>query len=240
MAAETLGFESYFGRIQDTRRCPRHRLIDIIGMAICATIAGANDWPQIVEFGKTHEAWLRRFFQLRHGIPSHDTFERIFERIKPAAFRAAFLDWMHALAEGLGLKHIAIDGKTMRHSGSPAKGLKALHLVSAWAVDNHLSLGQVAVDDKSNEITAIPRLLALLELNGAFVTIDAMGCQKAIAKDIVDRGGHYILTVKDNQEHLLQDIQQAFLDAYEKDFAGLESSSWESHTKGHGRTEYRS
>jgi predicted transposase YbfD/YdcC len=240
MPTETLGFETYFGRIQDTRRCPYHLLIDIIGIAICATIAGANDWPQIVEFGKTHQAWLKRFFKLPYGIPSHDTFERVFDRIKPSAFRAAFLDWMHALAEGLGLKHIAIDGKSVRHSGSAAKGLKALHLVSAWAVDQHLSLGQIAVDDKSNEITAIPRLLALLELHGAFVTIDAMGCQKAIAKEIVDCGGHYILTVKENQERLLQDIQQSLIDAYDKDFAGLESSSWEVHTKGHGRTEYRS
>ena len=146
--------------------------------------------------------------ELPNGIPSHDTFERVFDRLKPQAFQACFRDWVQAVSAALRIKHVAIDGKTLRGSGSAKLG--PLHLVSAWATAQHLSLGQVAVDAKSNEITAIPALLELLDLNGALVTIDAMGCQKDIAQKIVDRGGHYVLTVKDNQEHLLEDIQQAF------------------------------
>ena len=240
MSTATLGFTKYFGRIQDTRRCPRHLLIDMIGIAICATIAGANDWQQIVEFGQTRHEWLAQFFALPNGIPSHDTFERVFDRIDPASFNAAFSEWMFILADSLGIKHIAIDGKTMRGSGSAAKGIKALHIVSAWAVENQLSLGQVAVDAKSNEITAIPKLLELLEIKGALITIDAMGCQKAIAETIIDGGGDYILTVKDNQENLLNDIQTAFMDAADCDFKGLDFSTYETTTKGHGRLEYRS
>jgi predicted transposase YbfD/YdcC len=240
MSTESLGFERYFRRIQDTRRCPYHLLIDIIGIALCATIAGANDWAQIEEFGNTREGWLRRFFKLPYGIPSHDTFRRVFERIKPSAFRAAFLDWMRALAEVLGLKHIAVDGKTLRHSGSAAKGLKALHLVSAWAVENQLSLGQVAIDEKSNEITAIPRLLALLELNGALVTIDAMGCQKDIAKKIREGGGDYVLTVKDNQPNLLVDIQACLQEAFDHEDENPRLDHWQTEEKGHGRWERRS
>jgi predicted transposase YbfD/YdcC len=144
---------------------------------------------------------------------------------------------MKALHEALGLSQIAIDGKTLRGSG--VGGLKTLHLVSAWATANCLSLGQVAVDEKSNEITAIPKLLELLELHGAFVTIDAMGCQKAIAAKIVERKGNYILTVKENQEHLLEDIQKAIGQAHESDYAGMKHDTYETRERGHGREEYR-
>jgi len=239
MAGACLAIHMYFRNVQDPRRAPRHLLLDIIGIAICAVIAGANDWQQIATFAHDRRAWLQRFFQLPNGIPSHDTFERVFERLNPRAFAAAFRQWMHALADAVGLRQVAIDGKTLRRSGSASRGLGPLHLVSAWATENHLRLAQVAVDDKSNEITAIPELLELLDVHGALVTIDAMGCQKAIAQKIVDGGGHYILTVKENQEHLLADIQQALVTASEQDFAGMNHDTYECRERGHGREEYR-
>jgi predicted transposase YbfD/YdcC len=234
-----LALQRHFRNLKDPRRAPRHLLLDIVGIAICAVISGANDWQQIATFAQQRHDWLRRFFKLPEGIPCHDTFERVFDCIDPRAFANAFSRWMQALAEAVGLRQIAIDGKTLRRSGSPTRALGPLHLVSAWATENSLVLGQVAVDSKSNEITAIPELLDVLELRGAFVTIDAMGCQKAIAKKIIERGGHYLLTVKDNQEHLLEDIQQSFVDACEKDFADMKHDTYETNERGHGRQEYR-
>jgi predicted transposase YbfD/YdcC len=234
-----LSIPRFFARLQDPRRAHRrlHRLQDIVVIALCAVIAGAQDWQQIVTFGRKRLDWLRGFLELPHGIPSHDTFERVFDRLKPQAFHACFRDWVQAVSAVLKIKHIAIDGKTL--CGSASAKLGPLHLVSAWATAQHLSLGQVAVDAKSNEITAIPALLEMLELNGALVTIDAMGCQKAIAGKIIDQGGHYGLIVKDNQEHLLEDIQQAFLKALDTDFAGLEHDVYQRRERGHGRQEYR-
>src|SRR5277367_1114991 len=193
----------YFSRLKDPRRAHRrlHQLQDIIVIALCAVIAGAQDWQEIETFGKKRHDWLRHFLSLPHGVPSHDTFERVFNRVQPRAFQACFRNWVQAVSSALKIKHVAIDGKTLRSSGSATLG--PLHLVSAWATAQRLSLGQVAVDAKSNEITAIPVLLDLLDVNGALVTIDAMGCQKTIARKIKDGGGDYILTVKENQEHLL-------------------------------------
>lgn len=239
MAAPRLAIQIYFRNVRDPRRCPRHALIDVIVIAICAVLCGAQDWQQIVTFGQQRRSWLQRFLTLPNGIPCHDTFERVFNRLNPRAFTAAFQRWMQALAENIGIKQIAIDGKTLRGSAAPARNLGPLHVVSAWASENHLLLGQVAVDGKSNEITAIPELLELLDLHGALVTIDAMGCQKAIAKKIIDGGGDFVLTVKDNQENLRADIQQALIDAYEKDFVGLKHDTYETHERGHGREEYR-
>jgi predicted transposase YbfD/YdcC len=234
-----LSIPKFFASLKDPRRAHRrlHRLQDIIVVALCAVIAGAQDWQQIVTFGRKRLDWLRGFLELPHGIPSHDTFERVFDRLKPQALQACFRDWVQAVSAALQIKHIAIDGKTLRGSGSAKLG--PLHLVSAWASAQHLSLGQVAVDAKSNEITAIPALLELLELNGALVTIDAMGCQKVIAQKIVDERGHYALTVKDNQEHLLEDIQQIFLKAFDTDFANLDHDVYQTHERGHGREELR-
>jgi predicted transposase YbfD/YdcC len=234
-----LSIPRFFARLRDPRRAHRrlHRLQDIVVIALCAVIAGAEDWQQIVTFGRKRLDWLRGFLELPHGIPSHDTFERVFDRLKPQAFHACFRDWVQAVSAALKIKHIAIDGKTL--CGSASAKLGPLHLVSAWATAQHLSLGQVAVDAKSNEITAIPALLEMLELNGALVTIDAMGCQKAIAQKIIDQGGHYALIVKDNQEHLLEDIQQAFLKALDTDFAGLDHDIYRKRERGHGRQEYR-
>jgi predicted transposase YbfD/YdcC len=234
-----LSIPRFFAQLKDPRRAHRrlHQLQDILVVALCAVIAGAQDWQQIVTFGRNRLDWLRGFLELPNGIPSHDTFERVFDRLKPRAFQACFQDWVRAISAAVRIKHIAIDGKTLRGSGSAKLG--PLHLVSAWASAQHLSLGQVAVDAKSNEITAIPALLELLELNGALVTIDAMGCQKAIAQKIVDQGGHYALVVKDNQEHLLEDIQQVFRQAFDSNFAGMDHDVYRTSERGHGREEYR-
>jgi predicted transposase YbfD/YdcC len=234
-----LSILKHFRTLKDPRRAHRrlHLLQDIIVIALCAVIAGAQDWQEIETFGRKRKPWLKRFLRLSNGIPSHDTFERVFDRISPQAFQACFQAWVQAVQALLPIQHVAIDGKTLRSSGSAELG--ALHLVSAWATAQRLSLGQVAVDEKSNEITAIPELLDLLDLHGALVTIDAMGCQKAIAQKIIDRGGDYILTVKENQEHLREDIQAAFIQASERDFAGLKHDTYETQERGHGRDEYR-
>jgi predicted transposase YbfD/YdcC len=234
-----LSIAKYFARLRDPRRAHRrlHQLQDLLVIALCAVIAGAQDWQQIETFGRKRRGWLEGFLALPHGIPSHDTFERVFGRLNPQAFQACFRDWVRAVSAALGIQHVAIDGKTLCGSGSAKLG--PLHLVSAWATAQHLSLGQVAVDAKSNEITAIPRLLELLDLNGALVTIDAMGCQKAIAQKVVDQGGHYALTVKDNQGHLLEDIQQKFSEAFDTEFAGLDYDTYQTRERGHGRQELR-
>jgi predicted transposase YbfD/YdcC len=230
---------AFFAKLKDPRRAHRrlHRLQDIIVIALCAVIAGAQDWQEIETFGRKRHDWLKRFLELPHGIPSHDTFERVFDRLQPQAFQACFREWVRAVSDTLRIKHVAIDGKTLRGSGSAQLG--PLHLVSAWATAQRLSLGQVAVDSKSNEITAIPALLELLDLTGALVSIDAIGCQKEIAAQIVAGGGDYILTVKDNQPHLLEDIQACFERALDEDFAGWEYDTYETRQRGHGRTEYR-
>jgi predicted transposase YbfD/YdcC len=234
-----LSIAKHFRKLKDPRRRHRrlHRLQDVLVIALCAVIAGAQDWQDIETFGRKRCDWLKRFLELPNGVPSHDTFERVFDRLNPAVFQACFRDWVQAVQKALRIKHVAIDGKTLRGSG--AAKLRPLHLVSAWATGQSLSLGQIAVDAKSNEITAIPALLELLDLGGALVTIDAMGCQKAIAQKIIDRGGDYILTVKDNQEHLLEDIERVVAQAFDTDFDGLQHDAYETRERGHGRDEYR-
>jgi predicted transposase YbfD/YdcC len=234
-----LSIAKHFTKLKDPRRTHRrlHLLQDIIVIALCAVIAGAQDWQEIALFGRNRRDWLGRFLSLPNGIPSHDTFERVFNRIEPGAFQACFRQWVQAIQEALDIKHVAIDGKTLRGSGTATLG--PLHLVSAWATAQRLSLAQVAVNAKSNEITAIPVLLDLLDIKGAWVTIDAMGCQKAIARKIKEGGGDYILTVKENQEHLTTDVELALIQAFETAFAGLEHDRYETRECGHGREEYR-
>jgi predicted transposase YbfD/YdcC len=232
--------KNHFRNLKDTRVVgrTRHLLIDIVVIAICGVIGDCDDWPDIVQFAQKREAWFKRFLKLPNGIPAHDTFERVFALLDPRAFERCCVEWLRTAADLVGIHHIAIDGKTLCGSGN-AK-LRPLHLVSAWAVEANLSLGQVAVDCKSNEITAIPQLLELLDLKGALVTADAMGCQKAIAGKIVARGGDYVLFAKGNQEHLLQDIQTTVEQALEGE---LPANTFEQYTKiehSHGRLEERS
>ena len=206
MHTQSLEIKKHFRSLKDPRRrhCRRHLLLDIVVIAVCAVTGGADNWEEIAAFGRRHESWFRRYLSLPNGIPSHDTFERLFSRLDPQVFQRCLRDWLLAFGNVLQCEHIAIDGKTLCGSARKTSGLGPLHLVSAWAGANHLILGQVAVEGKSNEITAIPQLLALLETKGAVVTIDAMGCQKEIAAKIRERRCHYVLAVKDNQPNLLQ------------------------------------
>jgi predicted transposase YbfD/YdcC len=241
MTHKSLSLKKHFAKLKDPRRkhCKRHRLLDILVIAICAVISGCDSWTDIATFGRRRQRWLKRFLPLPNGIPSHDTFERVFARLDPLAFQTCFRQWMLALAEAVGIEQIAIDGKTLRSSATATANLGPLQLVSAWATKNHLTLGQVAVAEDSNEITAIPKLLELLDLHGALLTIDAIGCQKEIAAQIRAGGGHYVLTVKDNQPHLLEDIQACFEDALDSDFAGWDYDTYETEEHGHGRLERR-
>jgi predicted transposase YbfD/YdcC len=229
----------HFRPLKDPRVVGRtqHRLIDLIVLAICGVIANCDDWPDIELFARKREAWFRRFLALPSGVPSHDTFERLFAALDVRAFERCCVAWLRDVARLVGVGHIAIDGKTV--CGSAAAGLQPLHLVSAWAAQAQVSLGQVAVDGKSNEITAIPPLLELLDLRGALVTIDAIGCQKAIARQIVAGGGDYVLVVKGNQERLLTDVQEQVNRALDGELAAGKVRQCATTEQGHGRVETR-
>jgi predicted transposase YbfD/YdcC len=230
-----------FAGLQDPRRehARRHELWDIIALTICAVISGADSWVDVADYGRCKRDFLETFLELPGGIPSHDTIGRVFALLDPEAFQQAFQSWVAALVEATEGRIIAIDGKTARHSFDTASGKAALHLVSAWATANHLTLGQRAVSDKSNEITAIPELLRLLDLHGAVVTIDAMGCQKEIAQRIDQGGGDYVLSLKDNQPKLCAAVRQLFLDGMDSDYRGMEHHVHKTTDRGHGRHEER-
>lgn len=200
-------------RVERTRA---HKLFELVVVALCGTIAGANSWADMERFGNQRLPWLRTFLKLENGIASHDTFGRVFSRLDPAELVACIEQWLHDIGREIG-RHIAIDGKTLRGSFDRAAGRNPLHLVSAWASEARLTLGQMAVDSKSNEITAIPLLLELLDLKGATVTIDAMGCQKEIAAQIVEGGGDYVLPLKDNHPTLHDAVAAEFTAALEAD-----------------------
>ena len=191
---------AHFNDLDDPRRTflNDHPLINIITIALCAVIAGAETWTDIESFGKSKQSWLSQFLDLRNGIPSHDTLGRVFARLDPEQFQICFSSWVQAVFEVTSGQVIAIDGKQLRHSYDKTLGKSAIYMVSAWATVNELVLGQVKVYDKSNEITVIPALLALLDITGCIVTIDAMGCQTKLARQIVDQGGDYLLAVKKN------------------------------------------
>jgi predicted transposase YbfD/YdcC len=203
---------AHFADLPDPRveRTRLHSLTAILVIGICATICGADDFVAIEAWGRAQEAWLKERLALPHGIPSHDTFDRVFRRLDPEAFSRCFVAWVQAVREATLGEVVAIDGKTLRHSFNRASGKAAIPMVSAWATQNRLLLGQVKVDDKSNEITAIPALLELLDLRGCLVTIDAMGCQKAIVRQIVEQGGDYLLALKENQPSLYSDVEEFF------------------------------
>jgi predicted transposase YbfD/YdcC len=234
-------FRSHFADLPDPRidRCKRHQLLDVVTIALCAVICGADTWVDVAEFGRSKDAWLRTFLALPGGIPSHDTFGRVFAALDPRAFETAFLGWVQALAAATTGQVVAIDGKTLRRSHDRINGKGPLHLVSAWASANHLVLGQVAVDEKSNEITAIPALLDALAVAGCTVTIDAMGCQREIAAKILAREADYVLAVKDNQPTLHELIAFQFARGRETDFAGMVHTFHETIEKHHGRIELR-
>ena len=236
------GLRVCFADLHDPRvegRCD-HLLIDILAMGLLAVMCGAEDWPDIEAFGKCRHEWLKTFLQLPEGIPSHDTFRRVFGLLDRKQFAACLFQWTQALHEATGGKVMAIDGKTARRSFAKKTGKAALHLVTAWASENGLTLAQVACEEKSNEITAIPELLKLLDLRGQTVTIDAMGCQKEIARQIREQKGHYVLALKGNQGTLANDMEQFYEEAVDQQFAGVKHSTADSFERGHGREEFRS
>src|SRR5512135_1299029 len=214
----------FAGLTDPRRRKVTYPLINIVTSALCAVIAGADDFVTIAAWGRHKRAWLARFLDLTNGIPSHDRFNAVFAAIKPSEFEKCLLSWITALHEITDGQVIAIDGKTLRRSFDAANSKAAIHMVSAWASANHISLGQVVVDAKSNEITAIPKLLEMLELSGAMVTIDAMGCQTEIARQIVAAKADYVLAVKGNQPTLHDGIVKFFLDHLSDDFARVKVS----------------
>lgn len=220
------------------RRSRRHELFDLVVVALCGTIAGSDTWADIERFGKERLDWLRTFLTLRHGIPSHDTFGRVFARLDPAKLVACIQQWLDDVGLEIG-KHIAIDGKTLRGSFDKAAQKNPLHLVSAWASEARLTLGQIATDAKSNEITAIPLLLELLDLQGTTVTIDAMGCQKEIAEKIVDGGGDYVLALKDNHPTLCEAVSAEFTKALDAESPPTEMKRHVTVQKSRGRNERR-
>ena len=244
MANRVQSMAECFSQIEDPRseKARLHELVDILTLAVLAVIAGAEGWEVIEEFGKQKRDWLERFLRLPGGVPSHDTISRVFRQIKPSAFQEGFTRWIESLHSELGLKLVAVDGKTLRrsHDRQDRQTMKAaLHTVCAWSVENHLVLGQQACEAKSNEITAIPELLQLLELKGAIVTIDAMGCQREIAQAIIDGNGDYVLAVKENQPKLHEAIRQHFDQLHETEFAEGDCRRRQTKEKGHGRVEQR-
>jgi predicted transposase YbfD/YdcC len=214
-----------------------HPLLSIITIAICAVIAGAESWDDIALFGDAKADWFVSFLDLPHGIPSHDTFNRVFAALDPDQFRTCFQQWMEAVAGVLPPQVIALDGKTLRRSHDHTNGQQAIHMVSAWATETRLVLAQVKVDEKSNEITALPDLLQQLTVAGCVVTIDAMGCQRQIAQQILDQDGDYVLGLKGNQGTLHEDVQRSFAIAEPEDFAAEQQAT--TVEKGHGRIETR-
>jgi len=230
-----------FGDIEDPRvqgRCD-YPLIEIITIAICAAVAGADTWVDVETFGKSKEKWLRQDLKLENGIPSHDTFGDVFRVIEAQEFQKGFIRWVEQIFSVTQGQVIAIDGKTVRRSHNRSIGKDAIHMVSAWASTNGITLGQRKIDDKSNEITAIPELLELLNVTGCIVTIDAMGCQKKIAQKIRDGKADYVLQVKDNQEKLRMDIEDWFAYADQVGFENMIHDYHQTINKGHGRIEIR-
>lgn len=231
---------TFFEKIEDPRHHnKRHKLIDIIMIAICAVVAGADTYEQIENFGTKRKLWLLKFLELPFGIPSHDTFGRVFERMNPKEFQNGFKLWIQSVAELTKGQVIAIDGKTLRRSHDKSADKKAIHMVSAWAASNQLVLGQLKTDAKSNEITAIPHLLKLLEIAGCIITIDAMGTQKKIAETIIDKNGDYVLAVKENHKTLHNDIVTFFNDSESLKSEGFKFDDHETVDGDHGRIETR-
>jgi predicted transposase YbfD/YdcC len=231
----------HFGHLTDPRieRTKEHKLSDIVVIAICAIIAGADGWVAVETFGHAKEKWLRTFLELPNGIPSHDTFGRVFGLLDPTEFEQAFSQWVAAARETLKGQIIALDGKSLRRSYDQVLGKSAIHMVSAWATAQRLVLGQRKINAKSNEISALPELLKVLAIEGCIVTIDAMGCQTEIAETIIQHGADYVLAVKENQGKLYEDVQDLFAGADEVAFREVPHDFEREVTKDHGRLEIR-
>jgi predicted transposase YbfD/YdcC len=233
--------EAHFSKVSDPRkdRTKEHKLIDILVIAICAVICGAEGWVDIELYGKSKLHWLKTFLELPNGIPSHDTFGRVFSMIDAQQFQLAFYEWVLAVNEIIQGQIINIDGKCLRGSDDQKLGKRAIYMVSAWATENEIVLGQRKVDEKSNEITAIPELLKILALSGCIVTIDAIGTQTNIAKTIVEAHADYVLSVKENQGHLFEDISTLFAVDQAQNFKYASFEYKKTISKGHGRIDIR-
>jgi predicted transposase YbfD/YdcC len=236
----------HFSHLPDPRlmRTRRHNLVDILAISLCATICGAESFSAMADYGRSKEAWLRTFLELPGGIPSHDTFARVFARLDPQALSRCFVDWVQTIQEKTKDEIVSLDGKRLRRSLNKATGSAGIHMVSAWSWHNRLVLGQVKTDDHSNEIAAIPDLLALLDVNGCVVTIDAIGTQKPIAQQIVKQGADYVLALKRNQPELYDDTQSYLDNWIERKFRDetdqiVEHSFYQTSNGEHGRIEAR-
>lgn len=233
--------EECFGELPDSRvegRCD-HKLVDGVVLTICAVICGADGWVGVETYGKEKEAFLRTYLELPQGIPSHDTLGRVFAALDAEAFQACFARWVEQVFELTDGQVIAMEGKTSRRSHDRSIGKDAIHMVSAWAVSNGIALGQRKVDDKSNEITAIPELLKVLDVSGCVVTIEALGCQTEIARTLVEPKADYVLAVKDNQANLRQDLEDWFAYAEQVQFKNMQADHYQTVNKNQGRIEIR-
>jgi predicted transposase YbfD/YdcC len=237
----TATFMEHFSDLKDPRddKNKKHQLMDILFLVIAAVISGAEGWEAIETFGEEKLEWLRKYFPFAHGVPSHDCIRMVLISLSPKALQGGFARWMQAVVEVANGEVVAIDGKTLRRSFERAEGLGAIQMVSAWAKRNGVSLGQVKTDEKSNEISAIPALLALLELRGCIVTLDAMGCQREIAEKIREQGADYVLAVKKNQKELHQAIEDYFETAQQAGYRAVPLERLEEVDSGHGRVEVR-
>jgi predicted transposase YbfD/YdcC len=237
---DSMGFAQYFSELPDPRldRQKHHALMDILFISVCAVICGATSFVDMSDFGRAKLDWLKERLDLPNGIPSHDTFGRVFSLIDPAAFRSCFIDWTQMLSEAVSDDVIAFDGKTLRHSFDTATETSAIHVMNAWSSANDFCLGQMKVDGKSNEITAMPALMKMMDIRGSIITADALNCQKDIAEQIVNQGGDYVLALKGNQQCLYEDTRLFFEDAvgegFDVAYGYYEQDDW-----GHGRIENR-
>jgi predicted transposase YbfD/YdcC len=235
-------FLQHFEELEDPRldnHNRRHCLEDILVITILGAICGADNWAEICEFGQAKEDWLKTFLSLPNGIPSHDTFGRVFSLLNPGVFERCFCNWINSLAINVAGEIIPIDGKTLRGAHNRKKGQKALHMVSAWAATQNIMLGQIKTEEKSNEIEAIPNLLNMIDVSGSIVTIDAMGCQRKIAKKIVDQKADYVLALKQNQESLYNDVVSIFEQGKEIQFKKMLNCRIVEKIHDHGRVETR-
>ncbi len=230
-----------FSKVKDRRidRRKKHILSEIIVIAICAVVAGSDDWVGIEQFGVDRYDWFKTFLSLPNGIPSHDTFGRVFSMIAPDEFQACFVEWINLIRFKIPHEIVAFDGKTLRRSHDEKNGQSAIHMVSAWASENRLILGQCKTDQKSNEITALPQLIEMLDLSGCIATFDAMGCQKEIARLLINKGADYVFNLKANHENLFHEVQDFFIQAEANNFEGFSINYCETKTKNHGRSELR-